>query len=256
LKKLIWTVILLTTIFFTKNIAKGQTNSCDKVEVELVKLYKKIFPFYYGDQDTLFYYSELFSSKLKTYIVNNPSTLDCKFKLFQDSIGSIATSPDGEFRIYSWDTWTGGTMHHYQNLFQFKSGSKVYTPTFDFGEGDMGTYFTNAYLLKAGGKNYFLSTSTGSESSKYWYESIHIYSITDSTINENVAIIKTPDGLKNYILIEFDASSVLDRPERPLQLIKYDSDKKIIYVPIIIDEKVTDRYTLYQFTGQYFEKIK
>ena len=36
----------------------------------------------------------------------------------------------------------------------------------------------------------------------------------------------------------------------------YDAVKKIIYIPIVLDNgKVTNRYILYQFNGQYFEHI-
>jgi hypothetical protein len=235
----------------------GQTNSCEEVGKDLTKLYNKIFPFYYGDSDSLSYYSDLFSSKLTNYIKNNPSTIDCKFKSLTDSnTCSIVTSADNSFRIYSWDTWLGGTMHNYKNLFQFKSDGKVRTLTFDYGEGDMGTYFTDVFSLKANGKIYFLGVSGGSESSKYAYEVIRAYSINDSTIDDSVKLIKTASGLQNSILIEYDFFSLADRPERPLKLIKYDADKKIIYIPIVWENgKVTNKFIRYQFTGQYFEKL-
>ena len=69
-------------------------------------------------------------------------------------------------------------------------------------------------------------------------------------------LFKTKTDLLNEINVYFDFFSVVDRPERPLRLIKYDTDKKIIYIPIVFEKgKVTDRYILYQFNGQYFEHI-
>lgn len=238
-------------------VSFGQANSCEEVGKDLTKLYNKILPFYYGDSDSLIYYSDLFSSKLTNYIKNNPSSIDCKFKPLTDSKTiSIVTSADNSFRIYSWDTWLGGTMQNYKNLFQFKSDGKVHTLTFDYGEGDMGTYFTDIFSLKANGKIYFLGVSGGSESSKYAYEVIRAYSINDSTIDDSVKLIKTASGLHNSIFIEYDFFSVADRPERPLKLIKYDADKKIIYIPIVWEHgKVTNKFIRYQFTGQYFEKF-
>src|SRR5262249_4480390 len=32
----------------------------------------------------------------------------------------VVTSPDGDFRIYSWDMETGGTMHYYDCVIQYK----------------------------------------------------------------------------------------------------------------------------------------
>ena len=48
----------------------------------------------------------------------------------------------------------------------------------------------------------------------------------------------------------------MDKPERPVRLIKYDKIKKIIYIPIVLEDgKVTDRYIQYKFNGSYFEKV-
>jgi hypothetical protein len=237
-------------------VCYGQLNSCDRADKELTKLYLKIYPFYNSDLDSLLYYSDLFSSRLLSYIKRNPGTIECNFELFKDSVGSIVTTSDGQFRIYSWNTWTGGTMDNYKNLFQFKSGDKVYAKDVDYGEGDMGTYFTDVYSLKADNMTYILAIAGGTESSRYAYEFLTIYSISDSTLNDKVPIIETSSGLKNSIIIEFDMSSVENRPERPYQLIKYDKDNKILYVPIILEDgKVTEKYVPYQFTGEYFEEI-
>lgn len=248
---------LILILSLVGQLSYGQTNSCEEVGKDLSRLYNKIFPFYYGDSDSLSFYSDQFSAKLTDYIKNNPSTIDCKFKSLTDSnTCSIVTTVDNSFRIYSWDTWQGGSMHNYKNLFQFKSEGKIRTVTFDYDEGDMGTYFTDVFSLKANGKTYFLGVSGGSESSKYAYEVIRAYCITDSTINDSVKLIKTASGLQNSILIEYDFFSVVDRPERPIKLIKYDVDKKIIYIPIVWENgKVTNKFIRYQFTGQYFEKL-
>ena len=250
--------LLFLSLTFTcvGQVCFGQTNACDKMDKEWTHSYSKIFPFYQNNEDSLNYYSDLFSTKFTKYIENNPSTLECKFKMFKDSIGSVVTSQDGLFRIYSWDTWLGGTMHDYENIFQFKSGNKTYTKIFDYGEGDMGTNFTDVYTLKANDKTYYLAIADGSESTKYGYEFIRVYSISGNTVDDNVKLIKTSTGIRNSINFEYDFFSVEDRPESPIHLIKYDAAKKIIYIPIVVgDGKVTDRFILYQFTGQYFEKI-
>lgn len=228
---------------------------CDEVGIELTKIYSKIFPFYYSDGDSLNYYSDLFSSKITDYIKSNPSTFDCNFKSLSHVCG-IVTTMDGLFRIYSWDTEQGGTAHRYKNIYQFKSNGKVYATVLNYEEGDMGTDYTDAFSLKANNKTYFLALSRGSESTKYGYEIIRAYSISGNALNDSVPLIKTQSGLQNAIIVEYDFSSVADRPERPIRLIRYDADKKIIYIPVVLENgTVTDRFIIYQFTGQYFEKI-
>ena len=119
-----------------------------------------------------------------------------------------------------------------------------------------GRYGNLLHRLKANGKIYYLGVGGGSESSKYAYEVIRVYSITDSTIDNSVKLIKTASGLQNSILVEYDFFSVVDRPDRPIKLIKYDADKKTIYIHIVWENgKVTNKFIRYQFTGQYFEKL-
>ena len=117
--------LLILTLFFVRPNSYGQTNSFDKADKELTALYAKIFPFYYGNIDSLNYYSNLFSVRFTTFIKNNPATINYKFKSLTDSNAChIVTSTDGLLRIYSWDTWLGGTMHDFNNIFQLRSGKK------------------------------------------------------------------------------------------------------------------------------------
>ena len=63
--------------------------------------------------------------------------------------------------------------------------------------------------------------------------------------------------MTNIINVSFDFFSVVDRPERPVKLIKYDNTKKIIYIPVVYEDgKVTDKFIHYKFNGKFFEKIK
>jgi hypothetical protein len=63
--------------------------------------------------------------------------------------------------------------------------------------------------------------------------------------------------LKNTLGFGFDFFSVVDRPDRPVQLIKYDGVKKTLTIPVVLEDgKVTGRTIVYQFTGQYFERKK
>jgi len=234
----------------------AQSSLCDSEDKELTKLYSKIFPFYYEDQDSLLYYSDLFSSRLLSLVKSNPSTIECNFKLFKDSVGSIVTTHDGRFRIYSWDTGNGGTMRDYKNLFQFKSGDKVYLKSFDYGEGDMGTYFNKAYSFTIDSLTYILALAGGRESSRYSYEFVTFYSISDSILNDNIPLIETSTGVKSSVIIEYDNSSLENLPADECHLIKFDEDKKILYIPIIENEVVTNKIDRYQFTGHYFEDLE
>src|SRR4030095_503947 len=69
-------------------------------------------------------------------------------------------------------------------------------------------------------------------------------------------LFKTKRKKLNSINVEFDFFSVVDRPERPLELITYDDKQKIIYIPVVGDEgQVTKKNILYQLKDRYFEFI-
>ncbi|HEV8283176.1 MAG TPA: hypothetical protein VGQ09_02635 [Chitinophagaceae bacterium] len=228
-----------------------------KIERELIQTSSKIFPFYYGNQDSLEFYSSAFTKKIIGYINKYPSTLAYPFQTIIDSnVCNITTSPDGLFRIYSWDTWLGGSMRFFNNIFQYKSGNTVYSKTFDLEEDYPSVFFSKIYTLKANNKTYYLAIGNGIYSNKDAGQSIKVFTIQNNRLNDTIKLIKTKSGLVNSIDLEFDFFSVADRPERPVKLIKYDANKKIIYIPIVYEDgKVTGRFILYQFKGQYFEHI-
>lgn len=250
-------ILFIFILLLSRQNSYGQKKSFDEADKELTSLYSKIFPFYYGNNDSLNYYSSLFTTRFTNFIKSNQTTLNYKFKSLTDSnVCHIVTSTDGLLRIYSWNTWLGGTMRDFDNIFQFKSGNNIYSTDLGSNEDDYGCYFTNIFTLKSKNKTYYLAVGGGSYSSKDSYETISVYTISNDTLNDKAKLLKTKTGLNNSISFDYDFFSVADTPERPIQLIKYDTTKKIIYIPIVLENgKVTQNYILYQFNGQYFEKI-
>ena len=140
-KQILWRFTLILIFFFSISSLSAQTPTYNSIENDLVKISSKVFPFYYQDFDSLEHYSNLFSTKLTDFIHSNAATQSYPLKRLIDSIAcDIVTSNDGLFRIYSWDTWLGGTMHIYKNIYQFKSGSQVFSTNLGNGEDDIGRY--------------------------------------------------------------------------------------------------------------------
>lgn len=239
--------------------AFAQTMTLKEIDNNLSEAYSKIFPFYYHNQDSLEFYSSLFSSKIIYNIKKYPSTLNYSFQTLNKNC-EIVTSKNGLFRIYSWDTWLGGTMHDFKNIVQYKSGDKVYTQIFNDtttnGEGDYIPYYSEIYSLFVNNKTYYLAIGNGIYSSKDISQSIKVFTIENNSLNDTVKLIKTKSGIVNSINVFFDFFSVVGHEERPIRLIKYDSKKKIIFIPIVLEDgKLTDNFILYQFARLYFEKI-
>src|SRR3569832_1699030 len=97
------------------------------VEDDLAKSFKKID--YWNQQqrkdttgawgDSLQSANDVFGKKLQYYTNKYLPTIYSLYNL--EPLGvKIVTSDDGLFRIYSWDTGGGGTMHEFENVMQYK----------------------------------------------------------------------------------------------------------------------------------------
>ena len=109
---------LLSCCFISTNIF-AQTPKA--IEDDLYKSFAKID--YKSEDNTKA--NDVFGKKLKLYAEKYPFTIDQKFESLKKEHLDISTSSDGLFRIYSWDTWNGGTTHYFESVFQYKSGGKT-----------------------------------------------------------------------------------------------------------------------------------
>ena len=67
-------------------------------------------------------------------------------------------------------------------------------------------------------------------------------------------IIKTKTGLHSQINYGYDLSKT---DEKVTSEIHFDAGTQSIYVPIVLEQgKLTNKYIIYKFTGQYFERVK
>ncbi|MBK7884432.1 MAG: hypothetical protein IPJ81_12070 [Chitinophagaceae bacterium] len=192
--------------------------------------------------DSLQKANDLFEYLLLKYTSSNPQTISYNFKSLVDSGLTIVTSEDGLFKIYSWDTWTGGTMHYFRNVFQFKSDSKVFSKIFrSKEESDAGCFYNQIDDIISDNKKFYITQSRAILSSGLSYHNIKIFSIDNLKLNDIAKLIKTKTGIKNQLGYEVDltASSNRDR-EIPDFYIEYDKVNKIISIPVILeDSKVT-----------------
>jgi len=223
----------------------------------MVKLYEKVLEARSGNSDSVEYFSDKFGKAFKNLVKTNPGTLNYSFKRLKDSnYCFVATSADGNFRIYSWDTWTGGTMHNFDAILQWKSNGKVFTKKPRWDEGDAGSFVADIFTVNIGTKTYYLPVWNGIFSTKDAGQSISVLTIENNQLVDTVKLFKTKTKLLNSIDVEYDFFSVVDRPERPVRLITYDDKQKILYIPVVGDKgEVTNRNILYQLKDKYFEFI-
>lgn len=247
-------------------VSHAYAQSPQKIEQELLIPFRQIqYWLSYKDADHLVDRSDsiekantTFRNNLLAYTATARSTFTYDFKELEKEGLVIRTSEDGLFRIYSWDTWTGGSAHKFDGVYQYKTDNKLVSKRAGTDEeGDMGRWYSNIYDLKVDNKTYYIALYHEIYSSKDCYQGVKLFCIEDNKLNESVRLFKTTTGIRNELGFEYNFLSVARRPERPVKLIYYDKDDDQLHLSVVLEDgKVTKRFITYQFTGKYFERVK
>lgn len=257
-------IIFIALFSFLTNNLFSQAISNQVIEKDLQLTYERILSDRLNPDADALVKRELankeFKEKLFKYVSSNPNTLTYNFDSLRKLNIKIITSNDNLFRIYSWDTWLGGTMSDFDNIYQYKSTNSTIVKLQDdinqFRKSDYTPFYSQIFTLATNNKTYYLAINNGIYSSKDASQSIKVYAIDNNMLVDTIKLFKTNSNVLNEINVYFDFFSVVDRSERPLRLIKYNTDKKKLYIPIVLENgKVTKRYIIYKFTGKYFELV-
>ncbi len=251
-----YTVIL--AIFFVSNFAFGQNTS--EMHAMLAGHLKKMTYYKYDspNPDSVEIENAHFKRLLLRYLTEHPSSLISKMDKVVKAGLIIAASDDSLFRIYSWDTQTGGTMRFYENVYQYRFGEKVFVKeSLSDTEGDPKSWYSEIYTMNDNEKKYYLGVYNAEYSTRDIAQGIKFFTIENDQLNNDVKLAKTKDGLSGALGINFDFFSLQNHDERPLKLVLFDSDKKTISVPIVTDnDKITDKFNIYKFKNGLFEEVK
>jgi hypothetical protein len=241
------------------------TQSLQKIEEELLVPFRQIqYWSVYKDADHLMNrYDSIevantaFRKRLLEYTSAVRATFTYDFAALEKEGLVIRTSEDGLFRIYSWDSWMGGTAHQFEAIFQYKVANKVDSKLAVYEDGDMGRWYSNIYDLKVDNKTYYIGLYHEVHSTSDSYQGVKLFCIEGNKLNESVRLFKTTTGIRNELGFEYSFFSVADHPERPVKLIYYDKDDDQLHLAVVVENgKVTKRFITYQFTGKYFERVK
>lgn len=232
-------------------LSKAQNSNLINAEKKLFRLYNAVWAQQRdGDPSSA---NEHFRKELQQVLTSNSASIAYSFKSLVDSnMVRIVTSSDEKFRIYSWDTWTGGTMHFFDAIFQWKTNSGDVLTQYKNGAS---VFYSKIYSLTTGGKTFYMPISNAILSTRDAVQVVDAFTINRNKITPT-DLFKTKRQLLNSIRVEYDFSSVVDRPERPVELIKYDSNKQVLYIPVVKDGgKVLNSSLLYQLKGNYLEFV-
>ncbi|PVD52978.1 hypothetical protein DC498_06315 [Terrimonas sp.] len=249
-------IFFLIAVMLNNGKCFAQQEKIAQQEKKCAELYAKLLSFVQTSGDSVNLYAARFEKNLVECIRENPSTLHYAFSVLTDSgFCSIQTSADGNFRIYSWDTWTGGTMHIFKNIYQWKSDDGIFSRhDKDRGE-DPGNFCSAIYSVKLKDKPYYLAITNGVYSTRDAIQSISAFTIKKNILTDTVRLFKTKTKRLHTIDVAFDFFSVSEKAERPLKLITYDEESKTVYIPVVNkdDKVVNNQFLVYTLKDEYFE---
>jgi hypothetical protein len=263
MKKRIGRVIVSLCLPAFSILAYAQTPQ--EIERELVANINEVQKYSdYGsnyDEEKLTNANKIFEEHLLRY-TKIPATLNYKFPQLNKLI-TIATSADGRIRIYSWDTETGGTMHEYSRVYQFRGADgKVYSRTEENSaeDGGAGSFVYAIYMVNAKQGKVYIVCSTFIGSTQDHYQSANLFRIEGNELKDKIKLIRTNSGMTDTLSFEYNFFSVVDRKKRPIKLIRFDKKTDTLKIPVVVNTKefpngkVTNRFIGYKFNGTYFEK--
>ena len=264
---------LLVLLFFLscgKSANNNSTNALDlgsKEELELISLIKAEYD---SSRKEMI---PITNTAFIKYLVDNPHSLDYSFnKLQEETEISIETSEDGNFRVYSWDSYCGGSMPMYTNIFQYRSDGKVYINGLGLID-DIGINIPQYYQVYedediVGSNVVGLITFNSSDSSVCYLLK------TDDKIMHNCAllglqavkiqkgqIVSAPiffteeDGVSDKLSIEYSPIEWFYKNNNNENLnrnFEFEKPNQILYVPYSVEGNLVDRYKLFYFDGSVF----
>jgi hypothetical protein len=236
---------LLISIIFFYCASHAYAQSPRKIEQELLVSFKQL------------QHNTEFRNSLLSYTATVKSTFTYGFKELEKEGLVVRTSDDGLFRIYSWDTQTGGTAHNFDAVIQYKVGNDLFSQPAGHDANETGKWYSNIYMLKTDSITYYIGLFHEMHSSKDLVQGVKAFCIKNNKVVESVKLFKTRQGPVNELSIAYNFFTVAKRSERPVKLIYYDTDDEQLHLTVVKEDgTVTKELVTYQFMGKYFESVK
>jgi hypothetical protein len=166
-------------------------------------------------------------------------------------------------RVYSWDLESGGTMHDYDLLIQYRgaSGNVAYWTTSEEDFDGGGAFYSDVFQLSTSSGPIYMLVSTSRASSSLNGQSLRTMRIKGDALERDAKLIKTSEGMTNEVSFAYDFFSVVDRPDRPVRLFTFNAARKEFKFPVVIEDdetpqgRVTNKFITYRFNGTHFVRV-
>jgi hypothetical protein len=188
-----------------------------------------------------------------------PSSIRATFSKAEKEGLSVVSAPDGQLRLYCWDTRMGGTMRLYQDIVQYATKNGVQCRNMKdstIAGGDYGFYATAVIAIPAkGGRRAYLIPKHAVVSNKDRYSGIDAYVMEGESLKP-FNLFQAGSKLLSSIGYGYDefasANNLNTRKLINLPDIHLSKDLHTLYIPVVKGETLTDKYLIYKFDGNHF----
>lgn len=260
------TKMLAIMIFTCGSSAAFAKNTCVDVDKKLATylddMYSHSIQSDHYDSD-LIYKKNIEIGQLLSNFATKKASLSCQYQRAQQEGLSFLSSDDKKFRVYVWDTATGGSMHDYAGYIQFVDAhNRIHVTALQHKndeEEPLHSFPTSLFTAKLNGKTHYMLVTTGVFSTMQRSQNLHVYRINKGKLI-NPKIIKTRTRFTSELGFGFNLFSLIDT-NRNRELFEYDHKRQRIRFPVVINNEkypygeVTNRWINYKFDGQYFHKV-
>ena len=267
-------LLLSTILFHSINLsAQGNEQAKDKQNLQLAL---KSIGYYWERQMTdtaenstayqsLERENSIFMNRLVDYLNKYPSSINENFDGLYDSTFKCATSSDGKFRIYSWNTLTGGSTAKYNAVVEYitTKGTKakilydVSKIARNVGIERTGWMYDTIFSVTNAKTTYYLATLFTSYSTVGRTAGIQAFSIDGTQLHSNLNIFTTTEGNENLIVWDYNMQVNKETNHEIKVQPTMDNKANILYIPVIGENDrmyFKGNYDKYSFNGDYFIK--
>ena len=244
-------ILAAAFLFVLLSPASGQTlrNIEDRLLSRLAEMEKWSN---YGpdpDEEKLEKAGAAFRKDLMVY-TRRSDTLAYPFTRLKKSM-TITTSKDGRLRFYSWDEGTGGTMHDFSSVVQYKGGDGAVRAA----NLQSGGFFHDIFQVDGATGRIYLGVSTFIASGSLREESVRAFKISGVKVDANVRVIRTTTGLQNSISFGYDLGTTEGKV-----LFTFDPVRRSFSFPVVVEDeetpqgRVTNKRITYKFDARNIVK--
>lgn len=159
---------------------------------------------------------------------------------------TIAVSPDGYMRVFSRNTYWGGTMPLFASYMQYKDKEQSYF--FDMNDdNDMGICYDTIYSIQALDKSYYLLSGTSQIATAYPLAVMRAVSCTNGELKQDTIFV-SGNQQKDYLSISYrDAEDNIDarlfiNSNFTFPRIVYIGTQEEILKPVVVKDKDDTEY--------------